>query len=98
MLEKVPELEKVVFRLKNNGFTCFAYKGKEIAHFDNGFELDVRLTRALIEKEGLTHPSDSKSHPHRTKTKPHWIVLQLDKFGCDEIIRLVKLAILQMKK
>ena len=97
-LQNIPELEKVVLSGKHEGFTYFSFNGKEIAHFDNDLELDIKLTKEVIKREGLTHPSDSKSHPNRAKTKPHWIVIQLDKFSCKEVTRLIELAIDQKRK
>jgi len=93
-LEKISGLEKGVLQGKHEGFTYFSYNGKEVAHFDNDTELDVRLTKSVIKQEGLAHPSDSKNHPNRAKTEAHWIVLQLKRADrIKEIVRLVKLAI-----
>jgi len=96
-LEKIAGLEKTVMLGKHEGFTYFSFKGKEIAHFDNDNELDLRLTKKIIKSEGLIHPVDSKNHPKRAKTQPHWIVLQFKReTRIKEIIGLVKLAIQQI--
>lgn len=95
-LVKIPGLEKKVLHGKHEGFTYFSYKGKEVAHFDNDNEHDVRLTKAVIKQEGLVHPADAKRHPNRVKSKPHWIVLQFKKASqIKEIVRLVGLAVKQ---
>ena len=95
-LEKIPGLEKDVLQGKHEGFTYFSYNGKEVAHFDNDNELDVRLTKKVIKQEGLTHPGDSKNHPNRSTSQPHWIVFQFKRTDrIKEVVRLVKLAIKQ---
>ena len=95
-LEEIAGIEKNVLQGEHAGFTFFEYKGKGIAHFDNDNELDVKLTKRTIEQEGLTHPADSRNHPNRVKSKPHWIVLQFYNTGeLEEVVRLVKLAIAQ---
>ena len=95
-LEKIPGLEKGILPGKKEDFTYFSYNGKEIAHFDNNNELDVRLTKSIIRQEGLTHPRDSKNHPNRVNSQTHWIVLQFKQADrIKEIVRLVKLAIEQ---
>ncbi len=95
-LEKIPGLEKCVLQREEADFIYFTYKGKETAHFDNDNELDLRLGKAVIKQEGLTHPADSRNHPHRGKSKPHWIVLQFTRVDkIQEVVRLVKLAINQ---
>lgn len=92
-LESLPNVELKVLTGKHEGFTYFTFKGKEIAHFDNDLEIDVKLTKKVIAEESLEHPKDSQSHPNRYKTKPHWIVLQLEKFSKEEIVRLVSKVI-----
>ena len=95
-LNKIPGLDMKVIKGKHEGFTYFEYRGKEIAHFDNNNELDVRLTKSIIKQKQLIHPSDSKNHPNRSKTLPHWIVLQFKKSEqLKEIVQLVKLAMKQ---
>lgn len=96
-LEKIPGLEMTVLQGKHAGFTFFSYKGKELAHFDNDNELDVRLTKSVIIQQRLTHPDDSKNHPNRVNSKPHWIVLQFKRVTrINEIVKLVKLAMKQV--
>ena len=92
-LVELPDVEMQVLTGKSEGFTYFTFKGKEIAHFDNDLEIDIKLSKKVIEEESLEHPKDSKSHPNRYKTKPHWIVIQLEKFTLEEIVRLAKKVI-----
>ena len=52
---------------------CVYYNGKEIAHFQDIDEIDIRLTPAIIKQKGLTPPENSTSHPDRSKNS-RWIV------------------------
>jgi hypothetical protein len=91
-LGKIPGIEKKLLP-DHPGFTFFEYMGKGIAHFDTDFELDLKLTKAKIAREGLEHPKDSTNHPNRFRTKPNWIVLPFKtKTDVDEILRLVRIA------
>jgi len=95
-LEKIAGIEKIVLSGKHSGFTIFRFGGKEIGHFDNDNEFDLRLTKQLIKQEGLMHPPTSKNHPNRSKTLAHWIVLQFSRaYRIKEIVRLVKLLVEQ---
>ena len=78
---------------RDDGFSSLCYGGKVFAHFHNDNELDIRLTRDVIDREGLTHPSDSLVHPNRG-AKSHWIEVRFTKtLELDRIVDLVKLAI-----
>jgi hypothetical protein len=81
---------------RDDGFASLCYGGKAFAHFHNDNELDIRLTRAVIDREGLIHPTDSTVHPNRTP-KSHWIEVRFTSPAhLQRVIRLVKLAIEQI--
>jgi Family of unknown function (DUF5519) len=81
---------------RDDGFASLCYGGKPFAHFHNDNELDIRLTKAIIEREGLQHPPGSKIHPDRTR-KSHWIEVRFTKpADLDRLTGLVKLVIEQM--
>jgi len=81
---------------RDDGFSSLCYHGKAFAHFHNDNELDIRLTKPIIEREGLAHPPDSVVHPNRNK-KSHWIELRFtNSDDLERVIKLVKLAILDM--
>lgn len=81
---------------RDDGFASLWSGGKAFAHFHNDHEVDIRLTRALIERHALVHPSDSTVHPGRSG-KSHWIEVRFTtKRHVDEVVRLVKLAIEQL--
>jgi hypothetical protein len=78
------------------GGTALFYHGKEFAHFDNENELDLRLTKKVIKRLGMTHPTDSKRHPNRSPNFP-WIVIRFNDPGdIENISRLVKLAVAEL--
>jgi hypothetical protein len=78
---------------RDDGFSSLSFRDKVFAHFHNDNELDIRLTKSLIVREGLTHPTDSAVHPNRKKTSP-WIELRFHTSSdLDRIVQLVKLAI-----
>jgi hypothetical protein len=78
---------------RNDGFACLCFGGKAFAHFHHDNELDIRLTKAVIVREKLTHPPDSTIHPNRAKSS-QWIELR---FHCaaevERVAELVKSAI-----
>src|SRR5689334_11160808 len=83
---------------RDDGFASLLYGGKEFAHFhghDDG-ELDIRLTKVVIEREGLVHPPDSRVHPNRSARSP-WIEVRFTtRTDLNRVVRLVKLAIEQL--
>lgn len=77
------------------GGSAIFYKDKEIAHFHNDNEIDIRLTKKVIRKEGLNHPGDSKIHRHRSPSS-EWIEIRFHKTeDVAEVVRLFKLALEQ---
>lgn len=78
---------------RDDGFAALCHGGKAFAHFHNDHELDIRLTKTVIDREGLVHPSDSVVHPNRSR-KSHWIEIRFTTSAeLDRVVRLVKLAI-----
>jgi hypothetical protein len=86
-------VERVDYPGRDDGFCALRYRGREFAHFHSYHELDLKLSRKLIQSEGLSHPPDSTVHPNRGAGSP-WIELRFERTtDLDEIIRLVKVAI-----
>jgi hypothetical protein len=78
---------------REDGFSGLSYGGKDFAHFHNDHELDIRLGRDVIRREGLTHPPNSVVHPKRAPSS-HWIELRFHSTAdLDRVVRLVKLAV-----
>ena len=79
-----------------SGGTALFYRGREFAHFHNDTELDLRLTKKVIQAQGLTHPAGSIHHPSRSSSSP-WIEVRFT--TTSEVTRtaeLVKLAVAQL--
>ena len=92
-LEQIPNLEDRPSKVA--GGSAIFYKNKEIAHFHHDNEIDVRLTKKIIRKEGLNHFDDSTVHKHRSPNS-EWIELRFTKAkDVDEVVRLFKLALEQ---
>jgi hypothetical protein len=81
---------------RDDGFSSLCYEDKEFVHFHSDGELDIRLTKSVIHREGLVHPSDSKVHPNRSKNS-QWIEVRFVKAAdLERVVRLVQLAIEQI--
>lgn len=84
---------------RDDGFAGLSYKGKDFAHFHshNDNELDIRLTKAVIKREGLAHPPSSTVHPKRSKTS-NWIEVRFHtEAELDRVVELVGIAIGELK-
>ena len=83
---------------RDDGFAGLLFEGKDFAHFHSFSEIDIRLGKDIIKREGLVHPSDSTVHPGRAKGSP-WYEMKLTRAAdVDQAIRLVKLAIEALRK
>lgn len=58
-----------------SGGTALFYRDKGFAHFHDGNELDLRLTKKQIQLLGLSHPAGSVHHPGRSPNSP-WIEIR----------------------
>lgn len=68
------------------------YKGKEVAHFHGNNELDVRLSPAVVKREGLTHAPNRIGHRNR-KNGGTWLVVRFTREShLPKMVRLVKMA------
>lgn len=78
---------------RDDGFAGLVFRGKEIGHFHDDREVDLRLGKALIAREKLQHPPDSRVHPKRSKSSP-WIEVRLENLSdVEKVVRLVRLSI-----
>ena len=94
LISKLSELPDVhVARWKDSDLLCVYVKTKEIAHFQNEHEIDIRLSPAIIKREGLQAPKGSLSHPDRAK-QSRWVVQSFsNQKDISKILRLISLAI-----
>jgi hypothetical protein len=81
---------------RNDGFSSLHFDDKEFAHFHDDNELDIRLTKNIINLEGLVHPAGSRVYPNRSKNS-QWIEVRFSKpADLERLVHLVKLAIEQI--
>jgi hypothetical protein len=81
---------------REDGFASLFYQGKAFAHFHSDTELDIHLTRAVIAREGLTHPAGSTVHPSRSP-RSQWLEVRFTKTAdLERVTKLVKLALEQI--
>ena len=81
---------------RDDGFASLEFNGVEFAHFHTWCEIDIRLGKVTIRREGLIHPPESKVHPGRSKNSP-WYEMRIDSAeDVDEAVRLVKLAVAEI--
>lgn len=74
LIVQVEELADVKVALwKETDLLCVFYKDREIAHFQNDHEIDIRLTPAIIKRKGLQPPTNTTSHLDRAQ-RSRWIV------------------------
>ena len=79
-----------------SGGTALFYFDREFAHFHDGNELDLRLTKKKIQLLGLSHPSDSIHHPTRSPSSP-WIEVRFTTpRHIAHVVRLVELAVAKL--
>jgi hypothetical protein len=55
---------------KDTDLLCVFHNHKEIAHFQNEQEIDIRLTPKIIQQNGLHPPPDTTSHLDRPTPFP----------------------------
>ena len=68
-LRKLPEI--TVGLWKDTDLMCVFYRGKELAHFHDHEEIDVRLSQGFMKREKIEALTDSKYHPDRP-SKSRW--------------------------
>ncbi len=74
---------------KDTDLICVYFRGKEFAHFQDHQEIDIRLSRQFIKKEGLTPLTDSPHHPDRVKLS-RWMLFRFN--SEQEVLDLVALV------
>lgn len=89
-LEMLPDIEVGLW--KDSDLLCVFHQGKEIAHFQNDSEIDIRLTPKIIKQRGLRPPADTASHLSRSQNS-RWIVQSFaQEETIDEIVTLIQIA------
>jgi len=75
LLETIPGVLHKSYPERADEFSTLHFCGKEIGHFHDHQELDLRLGKALIKKCGLKAPADTRYHPERSRSS-HYIMLR----------------------
>lgn len=89
-LEALPDVTVTLY--KDTDLLCVFHNHKEIAHFQNESEIDIRLTPAIIKQKGLHPPKNTLSHLDRSKNS-RWIVQSFAQTeSLDKIIELIQVA------
>jgi hypothetical protein len=90
-IEKIPGVEHRYSPVLQE--TALFFHGKEFAHFHHSHELDIKLGRSLIKREGLSHPQDSEKHPTRSLNS-QWIEIRFNSSSeAQALVRLVGLFV-----
>lgn len=92
-LEQIPGVVHQPWPDRDDGFSALLFRGKDLGHFHNFHELDLRLGKALIKSEGLSHPPDSVQHPTRSSNSQFIELRFHDERDVADIVRLVRLAV-----
>ncbi|HEY2346927.1 MAG TPA: luciferase family protein [Xanthomonadaceae bacterium] len=78
------------------GGTALFHRGKPFAHFHHDHELDLRLTRKIIQSRGLKHPPGSVHHAGRSPSSA-WIEVRFATAAdVPGVVELVRLAVAQL--
>ncbi len=89
-LETLPEITVALW--KDTELLCVFHNGKDIAHFQNDREIDIRLTPRIIKQRGLTPPKETTSHLDRSKNS-RWLVQSFaHEEELDDIVALLQIA------
>ena len=78
------------------GGTALSCFGKEFGHFHSDNELDLRLSRKIIQAQRPEHPSGSIQHPTRSPSWPRIEVRFTTPKDVVHVAELVRLAIAEL--
>lgn len=88
-LQRVPGVRHVVDPAREDGFSVLCLGDREIGHFHDDHELDLRLGRTLIRKLGLVAPAEARVHPHR---RPGSAYIELRVRRPEDVARVVRIV------
>lgn len=92
-LKRIPGVKHQPWPERDDGFSTIHFDGREIAHFHNFNEIDLRLGKRLIKQKNLKHPIDSVKHPKRTVNSQFIEIRFTNNQDIRKVVRLIKLAI-----
>lgn len=73
---------------KDTALICVLYRGREIAHFHDQQEIDIRIPTKFARRANLGEPLTSGRHPNRSK-KSIWRIMRFH--NQDDVTALVAL-------
>lgn len=97
-LERIPGVSHVPWPDRSDGFSGVRFRRKEIGHFHNFNELDLRLGKKLIKRQGLRHYPDSEVHPKRGAGSQYIELRFRRRKDLDEVVKLVELLVVELSK
>ena len=95
LIKELEMIQGISVRLwkPDSDFTVIEHEGKEVAHFHGNNELDIRLSKEVVKRDGLTHAPNHVGHPNR-KNGGRWLMARFTRVAhLAEMVRLVKMAI-----
>lgn len=94
-LEDIPGVTHRVWPDRDDGFSTLHFHGKEIGHFHNFNEIDLRLGKTLIKSHGLLPYPDSAKHSNRSPNS-QFIEIRFRKANdLNKVIELVKQLVME---
>ncbi len=91
-LEKLSGIDVHLWKPESD-FMVIDYEGKSVAHFHGNNELDIRLSKEVVKRDGLTHAPNRVGHTNR-KNGGRWLIARFTREShLSEMVRLVKMAI-----
>ncbi|MCR9261783.1 MAG: DUF5519 family protein [Pseudomonadaceae bacterium] len=92
-VQRIPGISHTRWPERHDGFSTLHHRGKEIAHFHNFQEIDLRLGRKLIKTEGLKPYTDSKNHPNRSTNSVFIERRFANTEEVEDIVRLIQMVV-----
>jgi hypothetical protein len=86
-------IEEVVPPGRDDGFAGLLYRGRELGHFHDDHEVDLKLGKKLIASEKLSHRPDSRVHPNRAKGSSFIELPLRTRADLERIVKLVRVVI-----
>lgn len=97
-LEAIPGISHQPWPDRNDGFSVLLLNGKEVAHFHNFHEIDLRLGKKFIKDSGLKHYADSIKHPKRSPNSQFIEIRFHNAKDVNKIVKLVNQLVADTKK
>lgn len=91
-LEKIPGVNVHLWK-PDYHLLVIDYKGREIAHFHGNNELDIRLCKNIVKRDGLTHAVNRVGHLNR-KNGGRWLIVRFTReTHLEQMVRFIEMAI-----